>query len=477
MKLQSQRVWLDWYAEIKHERTLAWSILTVGVLGVCWHFFSFAEINLPYLTLTTIGLYLIVRVSGLIQEGETAQLLREEHRQKTVSRYEMDRKPIALGWLVFALLTSVAVTYSSFVVGLYRLDLLFFFAFVALMAIFMRTLASRKTDWFLISVVFELLILLTAYFILQPVDQYLLERNLVIAGLSVFAEMGLILISLTKQTHTNRSYLKIAVFGHCLAYLGTWVILSTLEPALRWQVGLISLAMLLAMSGLIGWAWAKRLSFAKLLIGASLIVLLLFSYLFLSSLSIALLWLGIAGLCGLFGVLTPSRSLRNFGLISFGIGSVTYWLNSVETALELGRFWQHPIFWTGCLIIVMAWLADWALHFVKMTGLEAQLRPLQHRILILLAGCTALTLVLAFGTGIWLILGLSLVSFTIGQLALYRQDLSLLWISGLGLLYVLVNLISLNALLNDGQRLLIFGWLAILILLTVITLRQYEQHQ
>lgn len=469
--------YLSTFLHPNRQRTGGWFLLVVGALGLSLDLFQYQEVNIPYLAVLAVGLWLVGRASNVFDEGETKRELRHQylygkgaahlhanahHRAETIRPLN----PALPG--MYVVLVGIGATCLS--VGLYYLfnhNSTAFFGVLAAIALCMLLAVweRRSVTWLLLAAVVTLLTLVQALTVLSPLDQYMNEAQSIFIFVSTLSVAAFFIVARLKQTYESRSMVRGSLVLFSLAHVGSWVCLADLPLASRWQWGLVSLISFLMLALCVAWIRSRRFSYAKDLGILLLSALLCYVYLFWSDVSIAGLWLLLSIALLMCGFLLPSYSTRLLGLFSLSMAVMSYLVGVVPNPEALaGPIWTHARVWLGVSLMTFLLVSWWWYGFLPLVGKERKiLSAIRQGLMAALLGCgVALILTEVSGVTLGLVAVALGVTFLIGARA-YRNNAS----GAAGcvlLLYGLLNLILAFPDASDSLRLLIFLGLAILLL-------------
>ena len=336
-----------------------WFLFTVGFLGVVYDQWYFQTLNLPYAALLLIGLWFIVRDSGLIDIGETTATLMHDRtphpriskRAATALRHEF--------WHYATLIIGIA----SLTSGLYYLSTIHPSRFVLLAGIGVTAAAlygwrQRSEIWFASSI-FALGILLLS------VPYLLGNANPNIRMWVSLLNLGALLLAYIPVVRWPRRFDNQLLIRALLPFSGliyiTMSVWSANYPAdVAWFIALISYVGFTLACAMGAWLHTERRSFSKYFLLLSVLTVLGLSYWLIGLLAVTifLLMLSLAAL--VLGFVLPSYSARLLGFLMLGFTYLQFIfivLPSDTSSNDVSLL--RPGLWLGLVIVATAYLVRW----------------------------------------------------------------------------------------------------------------------
>jgi hypothetical protein len=299
------------------------------------------------------------------------------------------------------------------------------------------------------------------------------ERVAVISA----ALMGLLLTALSYATSRRdlerRDISRIALVLSPIAALTSVTVAGPYSYPQNLLVGLLLLTVGYGAMAYVGWLSHQRLSYAKYFLAAALGSLLLFVYLFLDPVSVALIWFILAVVVTAAGFTLPSYSARLLGLGLLVVAVLHYLFTILGADQVAGPIFLRDRVWLGIIMgLFLPALGLWYRE-AKLKTVEGQLGPIITSALsaagfLILFAIGYLDIPIPYQSMMWLIVALAAMSY--GR----RTDLRVISIGGFVLILVaLSKLLGFDIFtISVGDRLLTLLVVAILLILVGFILPQ-----
>lgn len=478
---------LRFYSVGATNRVGAWAFLTLGSLGLLLDILRFNEVNMFYGLLTVLGLWMIVRHSGLIDAGDTVEHLRlhagkasagHAHAHHVAPHHALGKpiKAIQVVLLVAAgILLVAAATY------LYDLSRGSFFLITLLTSLVITWFGRwRGSDiWFGTGSLLVMTTMFAAVDTLQPAEQFRFERLSVSYMAPLLLLMVCFYLSSRRRTLENSAFNKVLLTTTCGVYLCVLGWMSPFNGDAPWQIGLLSLLGISGAFALYTWIKQGRHSFAKHFLVVSIAALTIFCYLYMSITAVTLIITLFALVALLAGFLLPSYTARMVGLGLLKLSFLQYMLMILgDDTRAVTSITQLPAVWIGAVLailyLVVAW---WYEAFQASKPAEKLLKSVIQQGLV--AGALGIALAIAATSFDAIYQSLTYVLWGVAVITVAKANHLQFWRwigAGVGALGAIqLFLLDLPA-LSDTARLLSFAAFAILILLISLWIGSNHTH-
>ncbi len=398
-------------------RVLGWALLVFSLLSMSTQFAQTSEISFVYVITLAIGVWLMIRAIGVLEEGETARHLKIKHLQHQVlhasrvhtgKRVMPSRKAISthirerltseyvLG-LIVCLALALSVVSAAFFIPI------LFIAVTTSLCIYLILLGMMRKSVITLGVaqVIGMALLFNAAQWFGGGATYALEQVFINVLGAVIIIASVFCLGNIPRTHANHIVGRVVIINAFLFYVCAATGLVTTGTLNNLGYALLTFAAAMGPAAAFAWIRFERSSFAKYLATAAVLAVLAFAYLYLSTVAVTLIWFISAVSFFMFGFGLPSYSARIMGLTLLAGTFINYMLLLVPGGERVaGSFWMQESFWLGVLLsIFMLLVAGWY-NAILLSGMEAYLRPLLRRSLMLASYAVVTIIIVASASGL-----------------------------------------------------------------------------
>lgn len=407
-------------------RVLGWALLVFSILSISTEYAAGRAISFVYVVTLSVSFWLMVRATGLLEEGDTTTRLRMQamHGRTTHATSEHLSKRTAtikktMLWRFqqriaseYVLTLIVSLSLAVVLAGAAIFLPLLFVALTTSAAVYLILLGMLRKSVLTICVaqVIGAALLFNAGQWFGVDTAYSLEQNFVNVLACMLVITSLFCLGNIARTYQNHIAGRLVVINAFLFYISVATGLVTSGKIESLGLTLLTFAAACGPAASFAWIRFGRNSFAKYLATAAVLAVLAFAYLYMSAVAITLIWFIATVTYFMFGFGLPSYSARMMGLTLLAGTTTNYVLLLVPSTERIaGDFWMQESFWLGGFLgIFMLLVAGWY-NALVLKGMEAQLRPYIRHFLLLGAYLIATLSIMVVTTGLFQSLALSLL--------------------------------------------------------------------